>query len=86
MHESFTETNATHIEHMNTNPLESGDPKVHPRNIGGMLDELVNHVREDIDQVEDPKAQVLFETTAEVLSGLRTAYKHFETGSEKAMR
>ena len=34
----------------------------------------------------DKKAQALFETTAEVLTGLRAAYEHYETGAEKAMR
>ena len=60
-----------------------------PRRMVGreqMLTEVIDHVREDVDKVSEPKAQVLFETTAEVLIGLRTAYEHYETGSEKAMR
>jgi hypothetical protein len=51
-----------------------------------MLTEIIDHVRADIDKVSEPKAQVLFETSAEVLSGLRTAYEHYSTGAEKAMR
>jgi hypothetical protein len=31
-----------------------------------------------------PKAQVLFETAAEVISGLDTAFKHYEEKSESA--
>jgi hypothetical protein len=33
-------------------------------------------------RVTDPKALALFETTAEVLQGLITAYEHFEQKSE----
>jgi hypothetical protein len=71
---------------MKTEVLETSDPKAHVRNIQQMLTEVIDHVREDIDKVNEPKAQVLFETTAEVLIGVRTAYEHYERGSEKAMR
>jgi len=43
-------------------------------------------VREDVGRVEDPRAEALFETTAEVLSGLRKAYEHYEKKSEEAWR
>jgi hypothetical protein len=62
------------------------DPRHHTTNIKRMLDELITHSREDVSKVEDPRAQALFETTAEVLSGLRTAYDHFEEGTERAWR
>jgi len=71
---------------MKIESLETSDPKVHARNIQQMLTEVIEHVREDVDRVDEPKAQVLFETTAEVLIGLRTAYEHYERGAEKAMR
>jgi len=62
------------------------DPRHHTANIKGMLDEAARHCREDIGKIEEPKAQALFETTAEVLKGLITAYDHYERGSEKGMR
>lgn len=34
--------------------------------------------RDDIGKINEPKAQALFETTAEVCSGLATAYQHYE--------
>ena len=46
----------------------------------------MQHIREDITKVADPKAQALFETSAEVLGGLITAYEHFEQRSEAAWR
>ncbi len=71
---------------MKTETEATSDPCVHVRNIKQMLSDLIEHAREDAERVSDPKAQVLFETTAEVLTGLQTAYEHYETGAEKAMR
>ena len=62
------------------------DPRHHTSKIKGMLDDMAKHVREDVDKVQDPQAKALFETTAEVLLGLKTAYEHYETKSEPAFR
>ena len=50
------------------------------------LSELIEHMRSDVDRMNEPKAQVLFETGAEVLIGVRTAFEHYRTAAEKAMR
>ena len=50
-----------------------------------MLDDVVNHCREGAEKISEPKAQVLCETTAEVLIGLKTAWQHYETRAEPAM-
>ena len=50
------------------------------------LVQLITQVRKDIEQVEEPKAQALFETTAEVLIGLRKAYEDYAKGNEDAWR
>ena len=63
-----------------------GDPRHHTANIKRMIDELVQHMREDVTKVSNPKAQALFETSAEVLTGLRIAYDHFEQGTEPAWK
>ncbi len=60
------------------------DPRRHTATIKGMLDDVIRHVREDVGNVDEPKAQALFETTAEVLTGLKTAYDHYERGAEPA--
>lgn len=60
-----------------------GDPRHHPIKIRGMLADVRDHLREDVSKVEDPRAEALFETTAEVLGGLITAY---ERGAEEAWR
>ncbi|MFN3215830.1 MAG: hypothetical protein ACE367_04985 [Acidimicrobiales bacterium] len=51
-----------------------------------MLSDVADHAREDVGKVEDPKAQALFETAAEVLEGLQRAFEHFEQRSEPAWR
>lgn len=62
------------------------DPRFHTERIKAMLMEVAAHARDDEAVVTDPKALALFETTAEVLSGLATAYDHYEQRSEKAWR
>lgn len=62
------------------------DPRHHTANVKKMLGELITHLREDTKHIKEPKAQALFETSAEVLKGLETAFTHYENGSEPAMR
>jgi len=58
------------------------DARVHASKLRDMLDEVAQHARQDIASVSDPRAQALFETTAEVVLGLRKAYDDFEEGTE----
>ncbi|MEH2159986.1 MAG: hypothetical protein V7K38_02825 [Nostoc sp.] len=62
------------------------DPHHHTAKIKGKLNDLIAHLREDVNKIEDPKAQALFETTAEVLKGLVNAYNDYEQHSEKAWK
>ncbi|MEO8287552.1 MAG: hypothetical protein ABI670_14085 [Chloroflexota bacterium] len=48
------------------------------------LDQLITEVRNNLANVEEPKAQALLETTAEVLIGLKKAYQDYGKGEEKA--
>jgi hypothetical protein len=66
--------------------IQSGDPRVHTNQIKVALKELSDHVRRDVEKIEDQRARALFETTAEVLDGLHNAYDHFETRSEPAWK
>jgi hypothetical protein len=63
---------------------DSPDPVVHATAVADKLDELSEHLRGDIEKVSEPRAQALFETAAEVLSGLRTAFIHYGEHKEKA--
>lgn len=67
-------------------PSSNPDPLYHTANVKKMLGDLIDHLREDIRQLEEPKAQALFETSAEVLQGLQTAFTHYEQGNEAGMR
>lgn len=54
------------------------DPRHHTRKLQDMLNGVVQHAREDIGKIDEPKAQALFETTAEVCAGLATAMEHYQ--------
>lgn len=41
---------------------------------------LQDQLREDVHNADDPRAQALFETTAEVVGGLANAFVHYEEG------
>ncbi|MDF9795289.1 hypothetical protein OKW21_000552 [Catalinimonas alkaloidigena] len=48
------------------------------------LDSLQRQLREDVQKLDDPQARALFETSAEVLKGLHTAFEHYEKKHEAA--
>ena len=66
--------------------IASKDPRAHTANVRKEFRELINHLRGDINKIDEPKAQALFETTAAVISGLDTAFKHYEEKSEEAWK
>lgn len=65
---------------------QTQDPRHHVQNVQQKLEDLIRHLRQDVGRVDDPKAEALFETTAEVLGGLKTAYQHFSRQSEEVWR
>lgn len=50
------------------------------------MEVLVDHLRKDINKVDEPQAKALFETSAEVVNGLITAFTHYEEKSEEAWK
>jgi hypothetical protein len=64
--------------------IASKNPRAHAANVRGEFAKLARHLREDIAKVDDAKGQALFETAAEVLTGLEAAFKHYEQKSEPA--
>ena len=66
--------------------IASKDPRAHTANVRKEFRTLIDHLRGDIKKIDEPKAQALFETTAEVISGLDTAFKHYEEKSENAWK
>ena len=63
-----------------TNPIH------HTQKIKARMRQLIEHLRTDIGKVKEPKAQALFETSAEVLTGLVKAFDDYEKKSEAAWR
>ena len=56
----------------------------HPEKVYGMMSDLVDHLRSDIDKVEDDQVKAIFETSAEVIGGLMKTIKDYESKNEKA--
>jgi hypothetical protein len=66
--------------------ISENDPRHHTANMRRMLTELIDHARRDSTKISDPKAQALFETSAEVLIGIRKSFEDYEQGSEVAWK
>lgn len=62
------------------------DPRFYTANIRRMIQGLINELRQDVQRVDEPRARALFETSAEVLNGLLSAYDHYEQAEEPAWR
>jgi hypothetical protein len=66
--------------------IASKDARAHTANVRKEFRMLIDHLRGDIAKIDDPKAQALFETAAEVISGLDTAFEHYEENSESVRK
>ncbi len=59
-------------------------PAEHAQHIANMLQQAQQECRADIERIDDPKAQALFETVAEAIGGLMKALEHYQAGTEPA--
>ena len=62
------------------------NPIHHTRKIKTRMRQLIEHLREDVGKVTEPKAQALFEASAAVLTGLVRAFDDYEKKNEAAWR
>ncbi len=62
------------------------DPRHHTQKMQQRLQELADHLRKDIDKVDEPQLKAMFETSAEVLGGLKKAFQDYEQKNESAWR
>jgi hypothetical protein len=62
------------------------NPVHHTQKIKVRMRQLIDHLREDVGKVTEPKAQALFETSAEVVTGLVKAFEDYEKKGEGAWR
>ena len=56
------------------NPPLENNPIRHTHKIKAQMRQIIKHLREDVGKVTEAKAQALFETSAEVLTGLVKAF------------
>jgi hypothetical protein len=70
----------------NTEPSAENNPIHHTQKIKAQIRVIIDHLREDVGKVTEPKAQALFEVSAEVLTGLIKAFDDYEKKSEAAWR
>jgi hypothetical protein len=60
------------------------DPLHHTQKMSAKLDTMIDHLRHDIEEVDEPQFKAMCETAAEVLGGLATAFRHYEQKKEHA--
>jgi hypothetical protein len=60
------------------------DPIHHTQKMQQRLQEIIVHLRQDIDKVDEPQFKAMFETSAEVLFGLIKAFRDYEQKTERA--
>ena len=65
---------------------EESDPRHHTHKLKQLFQQTAQHAREDVSKISDPKAQALFETSAEVLLGLAKVFEDFERKREEAWK
>jgi hypothetical protein len=62
------------------------NPLHHTRQMQQRLEEVVAHLREDVEKVDEPQFRAMFETSAEVIGGLVKAFRDYEQKNESAWR
>ena len=62
------------------------DPRHHTQKMHKALKDIRDHLREDIERVDEPQLKAMFETSAEVLGGLMKAFTDYEKKNESAWK
>jgi hypothetical protein len=62
------------------------DPRHHTQKMQKALQDIKDHLRDDIEKVDEPQLMAMFETAAEVLGGLIKAFHDYEQKNESAWR
>jgi hypothetical protein len=62
---------------------DESDPRHHTQKLKQLFQQTAQHAREDVSTISDPKAQALFETSAEVLLGLAKPSKISSESAKK---
>lgn len=60
------------------------NPLHHTRKMAALLKGAIDHMRADIEKVDEPQFKAMVETSAEVLGGLVKAFEDYEKKNEGA--
>jgi len=66
--------------------MNQNNPYYHTQNMQKRFKDEINHLREDIQKVDEPQLKAMFETAAEVLQGLSNAFNDYEKKNEKSWK
>jgi peptidoglycan hydrolase CwlO-like protein len=61
---------------MNQTINQKNNVEHHVQKVETMFQNVIDHLHEDIEKINEPQAKAMFETSAEVLSGLIKAFEH----------
>jgi hypothetical protein len=67
---------------IHSTPSSERDPRHHTHIMQQRLQGEIDHLRADIDKVDEPQLKAMFETAAEVLAGLQKAFRDYERKNE----
>jgi hypothetical protein len=70
----------------NATAFPENDPRHHTIRMRNAMRDLAQHLREDVNKIDEPQARALFETSAEVLGALAKAFEDYEQKKEPAFR
>jgi hypothetical protein len=79
-------TEFRHLQEIEMASTDDRNPLHHTRKMQRAMQELRDHLREDIEKVDEPQFKAMFETSAEVLGGLIKAFRDYEQKNESAWR
>jgi hypothetical protein len=65
---------------------EQRNPRHHVEKVADRFQDLIDHLRGDIEKIDEPRCKAMFETAAEVLAGLKKAFHDYERKNEAAWR
>jgi hypothetical protein len=65
---------------------EEKNPHHHTIKVKQRINEVIEHMRSDLEKVDDPQFKAMFETAADVLGGLVKVFDDYERKDENAWR
>lgn len=63
---------------------QTSEPRYHAQRTQQRLREEIEHLRQDVERIEEPQLKAIFETSAEVLGGVVKAIEDYERKNEAA--